>query len=125
VAVRYCPVLYWLFPAAGAAAAVAAALALATLALGRSKLSRPALAMLALSLVVGVGLVYMPLHYAYVRQSLPPINDIATDNSDHPAFQSVRAARAAERIDRIDTPDPREAASTRVRPAAGAAVITG
>ena len=103
---RYGIGLFWMFPAAGAAAAVAAALSLATLAVGRSKLSPPALAMLAFSLVVGAGLFYMPLHYAYVRRTLPPINDIATDTADRPAFQAVRAARVAERFDRTDTPEP-------------------
>jgi len=103
---RYGTGLYWMFPAAGAVAAVSAGLSLATLALARSKPSPPRLAMLALSLAVGTGLACMPLHYAYLRRSLPPINDISTDTVDRPAFLAVRAARAAERIDRTDTPEP-------------------
>jgi len=98
--------LFRLFPASGAVAAVAATLSLATLAVGRSKLGRQALVMLALSLVVGAGLVYMPLHYDYARRMLPPINDIATDAADRPAFQAAEAARALEQIDRVDTPEP-------------------
>jgi uncharacterized protein (DUF1499 family) len=99
--------LYRLFPASGVAAAGAVALSLATLALGRSRLDRRAVAMLALGLGAGVSLAYLPSWYAYARYTLPPINDIATDPADRPAFHAVLAARAAERIDRVDTPEPR------------------
>jgi uncharacterized protein (DUF1499 family) len=103
---RYGIGVYWMFPASGVVAAVAVVLSLATLALGRSKLTPPALARLALSLMVGAALVYVPLHYAFSRHTLPPINDIATDTADRPAFQAALPARAAEGIDRIDTPEP-------------------
>jgi uncharacterized protein (DUF1499 family) len=99
--------LYRLLPASGALAIVAATLSLATLALGRSKLSPPALAMLALTLAVGAGVVYAPLHYTYARRNLPLINDISTDTADRPAFRAVLAARAAESVDRTDTPEPK------------------
>jgi uncharacterized protein (DUF1499 family) len=98
--------LYRLFPASGALAVVAAALSLATLVRGRSALKPAALAMLALSLVASAGPIYAPLHYAYIRRSLPPINDVSTDTADRPRFQAVLTARAAESVDRTDTPEP-------------------
>jgi uncharacterized protein (DUF1499 family) len=99
--------LYRLFPASGAMAVVAVALSIGTLALGKSKLGPAALATLALCLAIGASLPYTPLHYAYVRRDLPPINDISTDTADRPAFHAVHAARAAESIDRTDMPEPR------------------
>jgi uncharacterized protein (DUF1499 family) len=99
--------LYRLFPASGVLAVVAVVLSLATLARRWSTLSPAALAMLGLSLVAGAGLVYAPLHYAYARRHLPPINDISTDTADRPAFRAALAARAAESVDRTDTPEPR------------------
>ncbi len=98
--------LYRMFPGAGAAASVAAALSLSTLALGRSELRPSALAMLALGLTVGAGVAYMPLHYAYARRTLPPINDVSTNTADRPVFQAVQEARQSERADRVDTPEP-------------------
>lgn len=98
--------LFWMFPASGTVAAIGIALSLATLALGRSRLSSPALATLALSLVLGAGLVYVPLHYDYARRTLPPINDVTTDTADRPTFHVVQAARALEHVDRVDTPEP-------------------
>jgi uncharacterized protein (DUF1499 family) len=98
--------LYQLFPASGMVAAVAVSLSLLTLALGRSKLHPRALVVLLLTIVVGAVLVYQPLQYAYVRRTLPPINDITTDTDNRPPFKAVLTARAAERSDRADVPDP-------------------
>jgi uncharacterized protein (DUF1499 family) len=99
--------LYRLFPASGAVAAVSVALSFATIVSGRSRLTPLTRAALALNLVIAAGLVYGPLHYAQVRQSLPPINDISTDTANRPALHAVEAARAAERMDRTETPEPR------------------
>jgi uncharacterized protein (DUF1499 family) len=99
--------VYRMFPAAGVIAAIAATLALATLALARSRLDRRRVVVLLAVLALGAGLAYLPLHYAYLRRTLPPINDIATDTDNRPAFDAALAARAAESADRVDMPEPR------------------
>ncbi|MBO0765705.1 MAG: DUF1499 domain-containing protein [Hyphomicrobiaceae bacterium] len=98
--------LYRLFPASGLVGAAAAALSLATLALGRSKHGPRTLVVLGVTLAAGMGLVWLPLQYAYVRRTLPPIHDIATDTVDRPAFRATEAARAQESANRIDTDEP-------------------
>jgi uncharacterized protein (DUF1499 family) len=95
-----------MIPLSGAIAALAVALSLLTLALTRAKLGRPTLAALLTVLAVGPGLVYLPLRYEHLSRTLPPINDIATDPGDRPAFEAALAARAADSAERFDTPDP-------------------
>jgi uncharacterized protein (DUF1499 family) len=99
--------LYRIFPAAGVMGAIAAAIALATLAKVGAQPGRRALVLLLAVLAVGACLAAMPLRYSYLSAALPPINDIATDTDDRPAFEATRAARAAASADRIDTPEPR------------------
>jgi uncharacterized protein (DUF1499 family) len=103
---RYDVALFSIIPAAGAVAAAGVALSLLTLALIRAKLGRPRVVALLAVLAVGAGLVYLPLRYDSLFQTLPPINDISTDTDDRPAFETALPARAAWSADRYETADP-------------------
>jgi uncharacterized protein (DUF1499 family) len=92
--------------ASGVVAAIGVALSLLTLALVRAKLGRPRVVALLAVLAVGAGLVYLPLRYVSLFQTLPPINDISTDTDDRPAFEAALPARAAWSADRYDTAEP-------------------
>lgn len=98
--------LFSVIPASGMMAAVAAAITMATLALTGSQLGWRTLAMLLAALVVAVGLVCLPLRYSYLFDTLPRINDIATDTDNRPPFEAALAARAAEGAARYDAPQP-------------------
>jgi uncharacterized protein (DUF1499 family) len=87
--------LLWIIPASGVVAAIAAAMALAALVVGWRQPGSRTLAVLVGVLGLSAGLVYLPLHYASLLDRLPPINDIATDTDNRPAFDATLAARAA------------------------------
>ena len=98
--------LFSIIPVSGAAAGAAIALAVATMVLARSELGPRKLATLVAVLAVGAGLVYLPLYYDGLFRTLPPIDDIATDTDDRPAFEATLAAREAVSKDRDATPEP-------------------
>jgi uncharacterized protein (DUF1499 family) len=94
--------LYRLIPASGFVAVAAVILAVVVLARERSRLRLRGLVMLSVAVVLGAVLVYVPWHYARVRNSLPRIHDISTDLANPPAFSAVLTVRAAERANSVD-----------------------
>src|SRR5215471_9156467 len=46
------------------------------------------------SIVIGLGVAYLPWHWQQVARSVPPINDITTDTANPPAFVAVLPLRA-------------------------------
>ncbi len=86
----------WLMPLSGYLALGAAAVALLCLVLGWSVIGVAGGAVAAIALVVAMGLLYVPLHYTRIRNTVPRIHDISTDTENPPQFVAVLAARAAE-----------------------------
>jgi len=94
--------LYRLMPLSGIVAAFAVILAVVMLAFGRSRLRPASLIMLAVALLLSAAIVYVPVHYAVRRNSLPAIHDITTDLDNPPKFSAVLAARANEHASSVD-----------------------
>ena len=98
--------LYRLMPISGFVAAGAVGLSVLTLGRAWSRLPRRSLVMLFVALVLGAGLVYVPVQYAFRRSHFPAIHDITTDTDNPPKFSAVLAARASEHASSVDERRP-------------------
>jgi uncharacterized protein (DUF1499 family) len=87
---------YRLMASSAYLAAASAVTALIALGLGWNSLETIEIAYTTMVLALGLLLLYVPWHYKRTLERLPKINDITTDTSDPPQFQSVLAAREAE-----------------------------
>jgi len=98
--------LYRLLPLSGIVAALAVIFAVILLAFGRSRLRPASVIMLAVVVLLSAALIYVPVHYAVRRSTVPAIHDITTDLDNPPTFSAVLAARAKEHASSVEDRGP-------------------